>query len=227
MQSLRMQSTGTLIFPRLQWARRPASFSIKNLLVWGVGLAGISSFCLDWDGWQASRARMVKLLLIWSLLYFIWQGLAWVSAMRYLLLLYPVMAIVTAWAFDRLIQNSSGFRIKNFKIPQKVIRTFGFIVTAMVLLGSAAWAFAFTRIYTRPVSRLQATDWIYQNIEGPINLVFEKDGVESSFPIQNRANHVLNSDESYVSLYQAKADGRLMDLTYPSFKPVDNSLTGI
>ncbi len=223
MQSLRMQSTGNVDFPpALQWARRPASFSITNLLVWGVGLAwGISSV-FAWIGmaWQSIKGREWSNLplLIWSLLYFIWQGLAWVSAMRYLLLLYPVMAIVTAWAFDRLIQNESGFRIKNFKISQKVVRTFGFILSAVVLLGSAAWAFAFTRIYSRPVTRLQATDWIYENIEGPINLVFEKDGVESSFPIQYRANHVLNSDESYVSLYQAKADGKLIDLTYPTIQ---------
>src|SRR5262249_51002846 len=33
-----------------------------------------------------------------------------------------------------------------------------------VVLGTFCWAYAFTRIYTRPHSRITASRWIYQNI---------------------------------------------------------------
>jgi YYY domain-containing protein len=35
---------------------------------------------------------------------------------------------------------------------------------AFVVVASAAWSFAFTRIYTRPVTRVAASEWIYQHV---------------------------------------------------------------
>jgi hypothetical protein len=44
-------------------------------------------------------------------------------------------------------------------------------VLGLVALGlTAAWAFAFTRIYTRPHTRVAASEWIYQNVPGPLTL---------------------------------------------------------
>ena len=45
-------------------------------------------------------------------------------------------------------------------------------VAAVVLLGTLAWAVAFVQIYAEPVTRVQATRWMYENIEAGATLYF-------------------------------------------------------
>jgi len=62
---------------------------------------------------------------------------------------------------------SSNIRIlKRFNLRIILATLIGVTVLALTF----AWAYAFTRIYTRPVTRVAATYWIYQNVPGPINL---------------------------------------------------------
>ena len=225
LKTLQAQSTGEVDFPpALQWTRRASTFSLYNLLVWGVGLPWGVTFVLSWLGMAAKIFRRKEYLhlplWVWSLLYFAWQGLAWVSAMRYLLLLYPIMAIVAAWGLEQLVSSKSGLRFFNLNISRKAIQAVGVVLSLVVLLLTNSWAFAFTRIYTRPVTRVAATDWIYENLEGPINLVIESDGQERNFPVQYRALNVLNYGQNLTLLYRARADGFLTDLTYPAAQSV-------
>ena len=228
LKTLQAQSTGEVDFPpALQWARRPSTFSLYNLLVWGVGLSWGISTVISWLGMAVKifkgKDYLYLPLWVWSLVYFVWQGLAWVSSMRYLLLLYPLLAIFAAWGLEQLLDNRTGYQFKRLNLSRKTLKTFGIILTILVLSGTAAWAFAFSRIYTRSVTRVEATDWIYANLEGPINLVSETNGVETNIPVAYRAMNVLNGNESLSLLYQAKANGFLTDLTYPAVQSVTNT----
>jgi hypothetical protein len=49
---------------------------------------------------------------------------------------------------------------------------------AVVLLGTLAWAVAFVQIYTEPVTRVQATRWMYENIETGATLHYRTAGGE-------------------------------------------------
>ena len=228
LKTLQAQSTGEVDFPpALQWARRPSTFSLYNLVVWGVGLPWGITTAFSWlvmAGKIFKRKDYLHLpLWLWSLLYFLWQGLAWVSAMRYLLLLYPLMAIFAAWGLEQLLSNKTGFKFKRILISRKVLQTAGLVATILILITIGAWAFAFSRIYTRPVTRVAATDWIYENLKGPINLVVNSDGLEKNIPVAYRAINTLNTGQSLTLLYQAKANGFLIDLTYPVVQSVSNA----
>ena len=47
---------------------------------------------------------------------------------------------------------------------------------AFVLVGTLAWAWAFLQIYREPVTRVQATRWMYENIESGATLHYETPG---------------------------------------------------
>ena len=49
----------------------------------------------------------------------------------------------------------------------------GRALLAITVLWTLAWAYAFTRIYTQPHSRIAASRWIYANIPPGSTLTFE------------------------------------------------------
>src|SRR5574341_600676 len=147
------QATGTADLPwNLQWTRRTHLYSFTNLTVWGLGLPlGI----LAWTGFLVMAWRMLKeerqhiLLWGWTALYFGWQSLAFNPTMRYQLPVYPLLCMMAGWFVMYLWgqgQKRTGQRWA-FLYPVA-----SFVIGISVLALTLAWAFAFTRIYTRPVT---------------------------------------------------------------------------
>lgn len=220
MRSLQAQSTGEVDFPpALQWARRPLWFSFKNLVLWGLGLplglAAIGStigmaFHVFWKkNWDSLP------ILVWTLIYAAWQGLAWVKSMRYLMPIYPLLAIIAAWGLWKLLSALHDFRWKKLKISSRSLRAIGIVSAAVVLAGTLAYAFAFSRIYTRPVTRIEASEWIYENIDGPINLMVETEEGAFSQQGQYRNQVTLSPGQSYLSVFVADRDGAVESVTFP------------
>lgn len=223
LKSLKAQSSGNVDFPpALQWARRNDFFSLKNLVLWGLGLPlGISAvLCFVGMGYTLGRRRELQFapIWIWSLLYFLWQGLAWVKAMRYLLLLYPILAVIAAWGILRLIAASEGLKVWKLNLSGKTARVLGVSALILTLLGSALWAFAFTRIYTQPHTRVETSRWIYQNVPGPLNLI-SKDGT-GAYPLPYRAGDLLQPGEPYPILFTPDRSASLIRLTLPSITQI-------
>ncbi len=220
MRSLQAQSTGEVDFPpALQWARRPLWFSFKNLGLWGVGLPfGLAAF-VSLIGMGISVARKKHWdnlpLLAWTLIYAAWQGLAWVKSMRYLMPIYPLLAIIAAWGFWQLLSAARDFRWKRLILSRKSLQMMGVVSAVVVLAGTLAYAYAFSRIYTRPVTRIEASEWIYENIDGPINLTVETDEGLFSQQGQYRNQVTLGSGQSYLSVFVADRDGTMERVTFP------------
>lgn len=220
MRSLQAQSTGEVDFPpALQWARRPFLFAFKNLLLWGVGVPlGLAAFASvlamtfnvlrkkNWDNLP---------LLAWTLIYAAWQGLAWVNTMRYLMPIYPLLAIIAAWGIWQLLSTASDFRWRKLSISSKSLRIIGLVSVITVLAGTFTYAFAFSRIYTRPVTRIAASEWIYENIPGPINLTIETDQGDFTQQGQYRNQVTLLPGHSYLSAFIADRDGSVESITFP------------
>ncbi len=220
MRSLQAQSTGEVDFPpALQWARRPLWFSFKNLALWGVGLPfGLAALASSLAmGFNLNRKKNWDILplLAWTLIYAAWQGLAWVKSMRYLMLIYPLLAIIAAWGLWQLISARRDFHWKKLSIPVKSLRVIGVVSAVVVLAGTLAYAYAFSRIYTRPVTRIEASEWIYENIDGPTNLMVETGEGVFTQQGQYRNQVTLLTGETYLNAFVADRDGTIEIVTFP------------
>ena len=198
----------------LQWARRPLTFSIQNLVLWGLGvpLGALSLGGLLWMTWRIIRGDWKKHILIWSWTVFVLvtQSLNFVKSMRYIISIYPVLALIAAWTIFKLLEkgNMEGrkLRLGNFNWG----RTAALFFLVVTLLATALWAVAFTSIYTKPVTRVAASDWIYENIPGAINLKitdFEGQVFTQPYAYQNTA--IISSDTPYRYKITAKENAQI------------------
>lgn len=196
----RAQASGDVDFPpALQWARRPLTFSLQNMVQWGLGwplgLAALAGAALL--AWQSFRQREWRhlLLLGWLALYAGWQTTQWNPTMRYQLPVYPLMALMAAWGLMRLANwnepAEAGFRL------QKIFRPLAIFSGAAILLATFGWAYAFTRIYTRPHPRVAASRWIFNQLPGPITLGY----ADAQQPLPIPPGLVIAPEQDFITQF--------------------------
>ena len=228
---LRAQSTGDVDFPpALQWARRSHLFSFKNLTVWGLGLPlGITAWLsVLLMGWRILRGEWHTHALLWgwTMAYFVWQSMAWNPTMRYQLPIYPLLALMGAWGLvesaGRKISKPKSSAFASSQPLALVTGIFGSIVLILTLL----WAFAFTRIYTRDHTRVQATRWIYQNVPGPINLRLQlADGSLYMQPLPFPYGASIQTGTPFDTAFTAQRDGTLQQVFLPNVAASSGTLS--
>jgi YYY domain-containing protein len=212
LKELKNISSGNVDVPyALQWARRPITFAFTNMVKWGFGLPlGIAAWAgFAWMAWRSFKGDWKRHLLVffWAALIFITQSLNPVRAMRYQLPAYPALALIAAWMILKLweTQPKKVRKITSVNINwNKVLSVFVLIVT---VVGSALWAFAFTRIYTRPVTRVAASEWIYGHIPAAINLQVTPDsGMQFMQPVAYQNSAYISADNPYIYGYTPAQD---------------------
>jgi YYY domain-containing protein len=216
LKELNFLSSGDSNFPpSLQWARRPIWFGLENLVLWGVGLPiGIMAiFGFLWMGKKIISGEWQPhvLLWIWTGFYFIWMTLRSNPTMRYFLPIYPTIAIIASWGMIRLWEKGK-IKYPNLKAGFFWKIFAGFLI-GCTLVCSFLWAFAFTQIYKHPVTRVSASEWIYQNVEAAINLRGTADGKEINIPLSYPHYFLLNSSNSLVVKFSPEETGFLNALT--------------
>ncbi|HSR31710.1 MAG TPA: DUF2298 domain-containing protein [Anaerolineae bacterium] len=182
------QQTGEADLPwGRQWTgRTPWLYPLENMVLWGMGVplgvaawlgVGFAIARLIWAWWRRRRAQepgavsrglgigqwdLIMIPLAWVLLTFVWQGMQYVKSIRYFLPIYPYLAMFAAY-----LVVSAWDWAKRRRWPAKVAAVG---LGVIVLVGTLAWALAFIQIYTEPVTRVQATRWMYENIESGATL---------------------------------------------------------
>jgi YYY domain-containing protein len=166
--------------PGHQWTNRTVLwFPWANMVVFGLGPAlGLAA----WGGWLLAgrdiwrgrdRAAGRVLLWAWVLVLFAYQGSQWVASMRYFLPIYPALALFAAlllaraWRAAREAGGGAGSRVARWRPAAAAL------LVALVVGGTLAWAWAFTSIYRRPHSRIEASRWIYANVPPATALAVE------------------------------------------------------
>jgi YYY domain-containing protein len=246
LQELQTQANGDVDFPpALQWARRPVWFAWENMVRWGMGLPlGLLTWAgFLWVGWRMIKGEWQKHILLWgwTALIFVWQSLIFNPSMRYQLLIYPILAIFAAWAVVRLYNwgkskavdsphpTSSHLNDTDNKFGQENsksknwVQILAIIVGGGVLFATALYAYSFSNIYTRPITRVDASRWIYQNIRGPINLPIQSnDGVFNQH-IPYPHNYLISQELPFVSGFRPKVSGELTEINlYKVINPYTN-----
>lgn len=211
LKELSAQSTGDVDFPpALQWARRPIWFAPENMLLFGMGipfgLAAFGSFLLM--GWRMITANWRKHILIWgwTAVFFTWQATNWVRAMRYQVLDYPTFAIIAAWGIYSIWEKGKLIRHPNRAV---FLRAFAIVGGTIVVAGTLIYGYLFTRIYNRPMTRVAASEWIYQNVPAAINMKINTGEEVINHPLAFRANRVISSNEPVNVPFTASSTGSL------------------
>ena len=204
--------------PAYQWARRPIWFSLRNLLLWGLGLPlGLLAWVgFLWAGWRMLKGELRQHILLWGWTgaFFAWQSLAFNATMRYQLPIYPSLAIFAAWAISAAWDASRPALelLTNLKrrLPWKRIAVAA--TGGVVILATLAWAFAFVHIYQQPLTRVAASRWIFQNLPGPINVrVQTSDGVHNQ-PLSFPYGQAIQPGVPYENTFVANASGELNEI---------------
>ena len=195
----------------LQWARRPITFTVKNLAFYGLGLPlGILSLGgLVWMTWRMIKGDWQKHLLLWGWTTFtlITQSLAHVKSMRYVIAIYPALGLIAAWTIFKLFESGAkqSTRIRLFRFNWR--RVLAVIALLVAVAGTALWAFAFTSIYTKPVTRVAASEWIYENIPAAVNLrITTGDGAHYNQPAAYQYGALISSDKPYRYAFTASSN---------------------
>ncbi len=202
--------------PNHHWTNRPISYAWINMVIWGLGLPlGLAG----WAGWIWAAVRIWKgdwrshyLPFVWVAGYFFWQNSQFWRYMRYFMPVYPFLVLFAAWAllelFDRTRESrkalqSNGFRFSSQMADFRKIwkGALALLAVGIVVLATYGYAFAFTRIYSKPITRITASRWMLANIPGPLNLIVETPQGSQSYPVFiNNRFVVLPGETSAINL---------------------------
>ncbi|MBN1297588.1 glycosyltransferase family 39 protein, partial [bacterium] len=170
----------------------PFVYMIRNMIQWSMGIPlGLAAFI----GFFASIRRIWKkpgdignivvLSFVLPLLYF--NGTFYAKFLRYTLVILPFMTIFAArWLIG--MKNWAGRSACRW-------------VTGGVLIGTVGWAAAFQTIYLDPHTRLQASDWVYANVEKGMHIVQES-GWDDALPVTTENGNVGRYETRQLGIYR-------------------------
>jgi len=217
LRELSALSAGDSTFPPgIQWARRPLTFAWQNLTFWGLGVPlGLLSWAgFFWMGFKMIQGNWKPHLLLWSwtLVYFLWQSINFTRSMRYQMLVYPTLVIIAAWTLVSLWDTGKKKEEEGHSRAGKTIKILSVFTGSIVLISSLLWAFSFSRIYTRPITRLAASEWIYQNVPGPINARIQNGEEVINQPLSYPLGTNFNSEQPVRMAFTVNQSGSLIGI---------------
>ncbi|HYP40084.1 MAG TPA: DUF2298 domain-containing protein, partial [Chloroflexia bacterium] len=162
---------GDTVYTRQYVGTVPLLYHLQQMVYWGLsplpGFLTVVGFAVGL--WKAMQRRPAEVLLMAGAIPYFYSILTLESKwMRYMLPLVPVFCILgaaflvrgTIWARKRYAQRPKGRRAPAFTLQRALFPT----LTVLAVGGAFLWAVAFMNIYSQPHSRVQASEWIYDNV---------------------------------------------------------------
>jgi len=155
--------------PSHQWAdRTPWVFPWVNMVQWGMG---IPLGLVAWIGWLVAgyfliwkRRKEHLLPWLWTTVFFAYQGQQFTKNTRYFLLITPYLALFAAWLLVWLRDQAKALRCQHASRWTRYLPAAATCFGVLLVLSTLLWATAYTSIYTRPLTRVAASRWVYANV---------------------------------------------------------------
>lgn len=133
--------------PAIQWmSKTKIIFPLQNIILWGTGLPLTVLFIFSL--FKSKKSILVVLSFFWTVILIVIQGMQFSHTMRYFLPVYPFICLVASQTF----------------FNKKLLFLF---------FLHAIFGISFLSIYSHPHSRVEASNWIYQNIPSGSKITFE------------------------------------------------------
>jgi YYY domain-containing protein len=207
-----LQSPDASFPPALQWTdRTPIVFPWINMVFWGMGLAaGLAAwFGFLWALWRIIRARpdwLAHVLpVVWAGSYFLFMSTRWVKSIRYFLPIYPFLFILAGWALIALWQRAG----------KKVVGRAGAGVAIIVVVGSTLlWANSFMDIFRQPVTRVQASEWMFEHVPSGATVLYEVNGQNEELQLPLRMYEFRPENPPLSLNFTLPEEGRLTGIRF-------------
>ncbi len=166
--------------PAIQWLTKPAiTYALQNIVFIGFGLIHsliffVGSLFLIKQKKSTFFHYLISFILIWSMIFFIYQSSQFTKCLRYFILLTPLISII------------SGISLSQINFAKKRL-TCSIIVIILML-----WPLAINSIYLKEHTRITASKWIYQNIPEGSSILNEAwdDGLPLNLPQGNNTIYI-------------------------------------
>ncbi len=171
---------GTLDLPYVrQFAGTlPVVYQAQNMLLWGLGLllglAAFAGFCwLLWRIWKRDAALWL-VVLSWVIVYGAIMCSFYVKFMRYMLPIYPFLTLMAASFLLALVRHEWRFDHSSNTAVRRGATILRYGVIILPLAGTMFQGLALLNIYSQPNTRIQASNWIYNNLKAGSILTYEQ-----------------------------------------------------
>lgn len=226
--------------PNHHWTNRSQlTYAWIQNSVWGLGLPLGSAATLGWiwATWRVWREANLEptakqewqshlLLIVWVGGYFAWQNAQFWRYMRYFMPVYPLAVLLGAWALIELFDHFRSRQAQTIRQLRQatLLRSFAVLLLAAVTIVTYGYAFAFTRIYTQPHSRVAASEWMLRTIPGPLNLQIQTTAGPQNQPLAVPYNLVLKPGEPWQTQFEPMAAGSLGEISAFKLAPPEATL---
>lgn len=189
------------IFPyTLQYVEKvPILYELRNIIFFGLGtplsllsLLGIGLLTFRLISKVKSNFKIAT-IVVFFWLYFLLVSSYAVGWMRYLLPIYPILAI-SAGVFS--IQTIS-FVQKKYFVNKKFLSIISLIIT---IAATSIWAISFMSIYTNENTKMESSRWINENIQPSSTIAIEH--WDDQLPIYGVENYKFET----LALYEPDTD---------------------
>ena len=194
--------------PGLQWVgTMPFFYSLKQLIVWGLGipygiLATVAFIHATFVSIQTKKWNGHATICLIIVGFFIYQSTQFAKAMRYLGPIYPHIAIISGIYLEQLA------RVISRRIKSRTYRNSIFIGVTILLL---AWPIMFSIIYSRPNTRVAASDWIYNAIPKKSTIAWEH--WDDPLPISRGENSIQQYKTEQLAMFSPDSPKKWREIT--------------